>query len=121
MKLIPLSKGKFAKVDDEDCDYLMQWKWFYNGGYAERLIYRRGKTNLHIRMQNQIMKPKKGLLVDHIDLDSLNNQKSNLRVATYSQNRINCKKQSGTYSSRYKGVSYDNREKKWVAQIVKKG
>jgi len=27
MKLIPLTKGKFAMVDDEDYDFLMQWKW----------------------------------------------------------------------------------------------
>lgn len=36
MKEIPLTQGKIAIVDDCDYEYLMQWKWYYNSGYAKR-------------------------------------------------------------------------------------
>ncbi len=35
-KLIPLTQGKFAKVDAKDFEYLNQWKWNYSNGYAIR-------------------------------------------------------------------------------------
>jgi hypothetical protein len=55
MKQIPLSNGKFALVDDEDFEYLNQWKWSYSGhGYAHRL--QSGKT---VYMHREILKPPK--------------------------------------------------------------
>ena len=53
-------------------------------------------------MHREIMNTSKGLQVDHIDHNGLNNQRSNLRNCTASQNRMNkiCTSRSG-----YKGVS----------------
>lgn len=39
MKEIPLTQGKVAIVDDIDYDFLMQWKWCYDSGYAKRHDY----------------------------------------------------------------------------------
>lgn len=111
MKLIELSGkygiGKFAQVDDEDYDYLIQWKW--NTGrperglkYAGRMPWIKGKgRGGRIKMHRVIMgvtDPK--ILVDHVDRNPLNNQRSNLRIATASQNCSNV----GPKSAKYKGV-----------------
>lgn len=56
--------------------------------------------------------------VDHKDRNGLNNQRSNLRIATYSQNASNCKGRAGS-SSKYKGVSKLTTCRRWVAQIWK--
>jgi hypothetical protein len=114
MKFIPLTQGKFAKVDDEDYDWLMQWKWcavqvkpkcgelWYAGRYP------------NIKMHREIA-ARDGLpQVDHQDSDGLNNQRYNLRPCTSSQNHQN-KRKTPNCSSQYKGVcAYGS---KWVAYI----
>lgn len=128
MKLIPLSAtsktigGKyFAKVDDEWYDYLMQWKWHVrtkHGIYAQRVENRNITISMH-RVIMGVTDPK--LHVDHIDHDSLNNQKSNLRICTPSQNQMNRKKNKNG-SSPYRGVSIHIRKTydkpKWIAIIT---
>ncbi len=104
MKLIPLTKGFSAKVDDEDYEYLMQWKWHYSAGYAERKEYQNGRQR-PVKMHRVIMNAPEGVLVDHIDGNPLNNQKSNLRFSTHSTNAMNMKKHRGM--SPYKGVAFD--------------
>ncbi len=100
MKLIPLSqnggknKGKyFAKVDDEDYDYLMQWKWSYSHGYASRQAKKWELFSAkHISMHRLIMMcMTSSEISDHIDMDRLNNQKYNLRKCTKLQNNVNSK------------------------------
>ena len=90
MKLIPVSGGNFAAVDDEDYDYLMQRKWQISGkGYATRYDRFKDKPRVIIFMHRAIMKAKNGDIVDHKDGNKLNNQKSNLRFATPAQNSQN--------------------------------
>ena len=60
------------------------------------------------------------LEVDHIDRNTLNNQVTNLRYATRSQNQMNRGKQQNT-SLKYKGVSFHTRDRKWTAQIKIEG
>jgi|7_EtaG_2_1085326.scaffolds.fasta_scaffold00078_21 hypothetical protein len=55
--------------------------------------------------------------VDHINHNGLDNRRENLRIATPSQNHANKKKQTGNYSSRFKGVSFDNSRNKWMSYI----
>lgn len=54
--------------------------------------------------------------VDHRDRNPLNNSRSNLRLATPQQNLMNKGKQRNNKSG-YKGVHFDNRDKKWRASI----
>lgn len=118
MKLIPLlgkkdKERRFAEVDDADFEFLNQWKWYAGKGgftyYAQRAVYpgRIGKYNYgkikQIRMHRQIMDAKDGQVIDHKDRNGLNNQKSNLRICTNSENQKN-KKASG--SSKYLGVNW---------------
>lgn len=120
MKKIPLSQGKFALVDDDDYDFIMQWKWCFNTGYAVRsqhicMVGKKDKSKM-ILMHRVVNKTPKGMETDHIDLDRLNNQKKNLRNATRRQNTRNIKKFiNGT--SKFKGVCWKKREKKWQVRI----
>ena len=119
MKKIPLTQGRFALVDDEDYDFLMQWKWHFNCGYAIRTESIDGKPKKY-RMHREIMRPGKGVQVDHIDHDGLNNKRKNLRNATHTQNRRNTPTYKNSTSG-YKGVSWYAKLQKWAAQINIKG
>lgn len=86
MKEIQLTQGKVALVDDEDYDFLMQWKWhahkdYYSEDvyYAGRRDYSCGGNGKSVQMHRVIMKTPINLCVDHIDHNTLNNQKNNLR------------------------------------------
>lgn len=114
-KLIPLSQGKHAIVDDEDYDFLMQWKWYYNGRYVAR---RDRDTGRIIYMHWEIIgKPEKGNVVDHINGNSLNSQKKNLRICTPAENMRNRKKTLSKVSSQYKGVTWHKQASKWTVHI----
>ena len=124
MKKIKLMNKKYALVDDEDFDFLNQFRWYAhrdnrrNGvmDYVDR-NWRRGGKSFHERMHRVIMKAPKGILIDHIDMNPLNNQKSNLRRATQSQNMMNRGAQKNS-SSLFKGVFWSLWASKWRAQIV---
>jgi hypothetical protein len=112
MKYIPLTKGFFAKVDADWFGYLMQWKWHYNCGYAERKVRVDGKQ-VHISMHREIINAERGDMVDHKNGDTTDNQISNLRLATHSTNAMNMRKHKG--ASSYKGVSKNKNS--WRTQI----
>jgi len=120
-KLIPLTKGQFAIVDDEDYDLLMQWKWYLTSdGYAARNEYTpENKTPRTVLMHRVITMAPKNMDVDHHDTNRLNNCRSNLRIATRSQNCRNSRK-ARNKSSQYKGVTWSSRLGKWMAQLNSK-
>lgn len=101
MKLIPISGGKYwAKVDDEDFNYLSQFTWHLaKGGYAGRWTYPGQK---HVYMHRELLAVPPGMIPDHINRDKLDNQKANLRIATVGQNSSN--RIGYGRKSRYKGV-----------------
>ena len=107
---------------DKDDVWIIFFKW---------CAHREGKrfyavTNLlkieavsatQVRMHQLIM----GCIgIDHINGNGLDNRRSNLRIATCSQNNYNRTKSSGT-SSRFRGVYFDRDKSKWAAQIKKYG
>lgn len=112
MKLIKLTRGKFAQVDDADFEWLNQFKWYYHTGYARGCV---GKNKI-IYMHRFILNAPDGMRSDHKDLDKLNNQRYNIRLCTVQQNNMNTEKRSG-FTSKYKGVSWAKRRDKWQAQI----
>jgi hypothetical protein len=88
MKEIKIKKGIVTQVDDEDFEYLNQFQWFNHYGYVVRMEKINGK-NKTIRMHREIMKTPDSLVVDHIDHNTLNNQKSNLRNCSSRENVMN--------------------------------
>lgn len=115
-------------MDDEDYEFLKGFKWcaakVYRQGYyyAVRGVYspKDQKTNI-VYLHNLLLKKKnKSQKVDHINGDSLDNRRSNLRLCSQSENLCNRGKQKNN-STGFKGVS--KHRNKWVASIqtAKKG
>ncbi len=68
------------------------------------------------RMSRVLMKAKKGECVDHINHNTLDNRKENLRLCTQSQNSMNRRLRKDNASG-FKGVSWHKIIKKWVVYI----
>lgn len=113
MKEIPLTQGKVALVDDEDFEWLLQWKW-----HAEkhgRTWYARGKVNGKlISMHCIIMNTPAGKVTDHASGNGLDNRRDNLRVCTKYENRCNTRKHRDNSHS-FKGTFRHG--KNWSARI----
>ncbi len=121
MKFIPLTQGKFAIVDDEDYEWLNQWKWYVvkdgRTYYAVRSSSQKnGQKKRRIWMHREIIQPSKYTETDHINRNGLDNQRINLRVCTRSQNHQNQFVRKGG-TSQYKGVWWEKSRLKWKASI----
>lgn len=117
--------GYKVLIDDEDYEKLTSYTWYINRN-AERLknkIYYECKikdiTGRHtIRLHRVIMNLKTGdgFVVDHINGNTLDNRKANLRICTNKENVRNQKK-SIKNTSGYKGVTFNKRDRKYQAYI----
>jgi hypothetical protein len=113
---IKLSWGKWAVIDAEDYARLSQYQWC--AVEKARTCY--AKTfdldGAILSMHRVVANAPKGLLVDHINHNGLDNRKSNLRLCTNSQNLQNKRPRSGC-TSKYKGVYWHKDRKKFCAKI----
>jgi hypothetical protein len=121
-KRIPLTQGQFAIVDDENYEFLNQWKWYalWKKGTKSFYAARNSKLDsenkrIKIYMAIVIMKPENGIEVDHKNHNTLDNRKINLRNATRSQNVIN-EKRKISMKTGFRGV--DLMGKKYRAKIM---
>lgn len=127
MKEIQLSQGYKTIVDDEDYERLSQFSWGIStcnsGVYPTRSEPIEGTKPARrraIRMHVEIMNPPAGMLVDHINGDTLDNRRCNLRVCTKGQNQMNMRRNSRNTSG-YRGVHWHALRGKWVAMIKVNG
>lgn len=115
-KEIPLSRGMVALVDDAEYERVSRYKWCLDSsGYACRMesYYVDGKRKRRkVLMHRFILDAPAHLQVDHINHEFLDNRRCNMRLVTSRQNRANSRpKRTGT--SRYKGVHWHKRDRKW--------
>lgn len=121
-KYIRLTKGKQARVDDENYERLNQHNWYCNKGYAVRHISNPnpepGKPRqVSVLMHREIMNAPKGVDVDHKNRNKLDNREENLRFVQGGGNEQN-KDKIKSNTSGYKGVVFHKRAGKWQAQIM---
>lgn len=119
MKTIALTKGQFVQVDDEDFEYLSQFKWHLLTSSRSRTAYaarhRPGKHSELILLHRELAGQPE-LIVDHKDRDGLNCQKNNLRLASTFESAANVSIRKDN-SSGVKGVSFRKDVNKWRAEI----
>jgi hypothetical protein len=88
---IELARGLKAVIDDEDYPLVSGFKWRVispRGGSSYAFTIRQKK---HFLMHRLITGAGTGQVVDHIDHDTLNNRRENLRVCTHAENMRNSK------------------------------
>lgn len=121
MKEIPLTQGKVAIVDDQDYALVSQYKWCakWNGRhwYSHKSIVKNGRQYT-LFMHRFITDAPTGMQVDHVNGDTLDNRRSNLRLCTPSENQQN-RGRPISNSSGYKGVRKDGN--RWCAAIMVNG
>lgn len=114
MKEIKLENSNLvALVDDEMFTFLSTKRWILDGnGYATT------QGMPHIQMHQMLIDCPIGYRRDHKDRNKLNNQLSNLRIATHTQNQANSKLRSDSITG-FRGVSLYRRNGKYLATIRK--
>lgn len=118
VKELTLGRGpKVALVDDDWYEMLTAIKWASCGRYAQAYV---GDVNVqgnkYEKMHRLIIDAPKGMEVDHINGNKLDNRVSNLRVCTKSQNQCNRGAPSDG-KSKYKGVCWFKITGSWKADI----
>ena len=112
MKLIPITRGLFAMVDDEDYDKLMLSKWQAVPSKYGGVIYcMRGDSirKRTVAMHQQLMNTPKGMHTDHINGNGLDNRRSNLRVVSPRENLRN--HHGNVWKMKFPGYYWRRRER----------
>lgn len=119
---VPLTQGKHALVDDEDHRWISNYQWYYgSGGYPCRGVDVGNDNIIIVLMHRLILRVREGVKVDHINGDTCDNRRENLRIADDSQNQANRQKLRKRKSSQYKGVHRSHSGKRWTARIGVRG
>ncbi len=116
---VPLNGTVVALIDEEDSERVLSRAW---------RVYSNGHGNLYVRtstwsrdgeklyLHRLVLEAPAGTLIDHINGNGLDNRRANLRFADHRSNGANSAKRRGS-NSRYKGVYWNTRLRKWHAQI----
>lgn len=122
--LIPITQGQVTLVDEEDYLLVLKYKWcawynkctdsFYAKTTSRGMNGKKAILNLH-RYLLGVTDPK--ILVDHINGDTLDNRRCNLRPCNASQNTKNKTRLLKLNTSGYRGVCWSKEKQKWKAYI----
>ena len=125
---IPLTRGQVSIVDQIVFEKIpeLRSKWFASwckstqSYYALRTVINSDGNKTNVAMHRIITDAPRGMQVDHLNHNTLDNRLSNLRLCNRSTNQMNMdKSRDGSKSSIYKGVSWSSKKNKWLAQIKK--
>lgn len=123
MKEIALTRGIVAIVDDDDFELISKFNWSAsNYGYAQAHFTKEDGRYTKISMHRLISGLRLGdkREVDHINGNTVDNRRSNLRIVSHSENMKNAR-QRKTNTSGYKGVSWSSSLNRWMAFISVEG
>lgn len=116
-RTIPLNHGKVALVDTEDYEAIASHHWFIQGTkWPYAVCNSPGDHGKKFLMHRIIIGAEPGQFVDHINGNTLDNRKCNLRICTNAQNIANGRSRGGT--SKFKGVHLTKSRKPWRASIM---
>ncbi len=116
-------------IDEEDLIKVSSYSWCLSKesrGSKNSLLYAVGwepprlKGKALIRMHRLIMGAQKGQVVDHINGNTLDNRKSNLRLTSHRVNMQNSRKRKNA-TSKYKGVSWHGAKQVWRSRLYMDG
>jgi hypothetical protein len=122
-RFIPLTQGQNTIVDTKDFPLLAQWPWYARWDSHTRSFYavrtpRRGANLVH--MAQTILRIQSPYEADHINHDTLDNRRCNLRPATRAQQMMHRRKGANNTSG-FKGVSWDKSRSVWHVGIGVEG
>lgn len=116
-------KNTVAVIDKDDYNKVVKYKWNLHTDSVNTYLraykgYKENGVKEYIFLHNLIMDNlNKNFIIDHIDGNTLNNRKNNLRRCDLKKNELNKKKPKNNTSG-HKGVSYSPIERKWKAYIT---
>jgi hypothetical protein len=118
-KIVAIHKGEPMEIliDTADLPLVEPYYWYVEKSkytYYASTMTNAGGSSRPKRMHAMLFPS--AVHVDHKDGDGLNNRRSNLRPATFSQNNANRRKISGT-TSPFIGVSWDKKRERWFAKV----
>ena len=114
---IPLTQGKFSIIDWEDYKRISKYKW-YAAKSGKNFYGQREYKNKPIKLHRFIMNvTDSNKVIDHINHDTLDNRKSNLRICTQAENSRNTLK-SNSNTSGFKGVVFNKSNGKYRSRIT---
>lgn len=129
VKDVPLTKGRFAKVDDQDYDFIMQFSWQARKSSRDSTHYAQmgvrtptGRVTgamARLILQLKLGRPiQDGFECDHINRDGLDNRRENLREVSHAET---CRNRS-TYGNNRSGVpGIGRRGNRWRAYGYRDG
>lgn len=119
MELFKIIKKYDIIIDKDQFNKLNKYSWYKSTNPCGQIYFICKEKNKIVRMHRCIMNCPKDMVVDHINGDTLDNRKCNLRICTKLQNQYNQKKHKGKRHSKYKGVTFrrDLISKPWEAFI----
>lgn len=113
-----ISTSDFDKVNSFPNTWVAQWNPLTKSYYVCGHFPKNGKIRKRISLHRFLFDEPDGFVIDHIDHDTLNNTRKNLRVVTSAQNAQNKRGLNSNNKSGIRGVCYVKQYGKWKGTIV---
>lgn len=118
---IRIGKDRFALVDQADYDFIKDYLWYCSankwGAYVQGFPKgQAGNNRKRVSMHRVILNAPKGMCVDHINGNGLDNRRGNIRLCTPAENSYNRKLQHNSTSG-HRGVYWHKASRRWRARI----
>ena len=118
-RLIPLSRGQFAKIDESDFEIISRYRWFASWRPKMGRFYAIAHESR--KVGNRVFYMHRLIIVDHINHDTLDNRRSNFRLVTNSENMMNHGKVQRNNTSGSRWVHFEKRTGRYRVQVWREG